>query len=421
MLPSARRLLTLVGFLILIVGCDVGASQVQCASSTCEDAEPAFKTSAPDHRLPPGAGYITGDRFDIQPGDVVCITPGERSSLIFQGIQGTPENPITITNCAGGTATIRGGPYGISLRNSRHLLISGRSPADGRYNFVVDGAGEATVGVSVDQFSRDVEMAFVEVKNTTFAGIIAKTDDANENLSSGEDPFVLTNLDLHDLYVHDVGGEGMYLGSTKPGGAQHSLDKLRVYDNIIVRSGREGIQVGNAKANARVRDNLVYKSGTANIRFQTNGLQVSANTAGTYRDNLIIGTKGWGVIVFGNGNIMIENNFIGRSKGIFIDDRPGTISDEPIHIRRNKFRNISTPFVRTLNEKNRILVEENQWDRSTNTVVAGEGVEVDVSSNVVEDPPPLQCLANAGRLDLPSYFADELKGELGLANCDGRQ
>ena len=79
----------------------------------------------------------------------------------------------------------------------------------------------------------DFEISYVEITDTGFAGLVVKTD--NKNLPCGTTctamtDYTMRNIKIHDLYIHDVLSEGMYLGSTQNSAAQHSIENLSVYN-----------------------------------------------------------------------------------------------------------------------------------------------------------------------------------------------
>lgn len=84
----------------------------------------------------------------------------------------------------------------------------------------------------------DFEISYVEITDTGFAGLVAKTDNnqnlpcspADGQLCSSMTDYTMRNVKIHDLYIHDVLSEGMYLGSTQNSAAQHSFENLRVYN-----------------------------------------------------------------------------------------------------------------------------------------------------------------------------------------------
>jgi len=79
---------------------------------------------------------------------------------------------------------------------------------------------------------------------------------------------------VHDNYVHDVDGEGLYFGWT---GAPPSnlLRKLSIHDNRIVRTGNEGLQIQNLGEGTEVHHNTIA---FAALHWRDNGL-------GKYQDN----------------------------------------------------------------------------------------------------------------------------------------
>lgn len=418
------RLLVLGLVVATVLGCDGGPTSAmnpeppepKQAGQPTFPAQPA-EAPVPDHRLPSDVTRVNGSVYDIQPGDVVCLEPGTRPFLVIDGIEGRPGAPVTITNCAGGTARIRGGDtFGLVLRQSRHLRVIGSASPHDRYGLVIDGAHKAQVGFSIDERSSDVEAAFIEIKNTSFAGLMAKTNEANAGVPPSQH-YVLRNLHLHDLYIHDTEGEGMYLGPTSVGPEHHTLEGVHVHDNVVARAGWDGIQVSNATEDVNVHHNVIVRSGIAQKNAHANGLQISGNTEGDYHHNLIVGSHAWGIAVFGRGDVNIANNVVTSSQGVFIDDRPGTLSDTPIRLRDNALRDISTPFFRVLNEKNRISLESNRLDGSNPTLstAGGAGANIEIRANeqtrlgavVFSDP-------SAGNfcLTTTSPYAS-----IGLSNC----
>lgn len=83
----------------------------------------------------------------------------------------------------------------------------------------------------------DFEISYVEITDTGFAGLVVKTDNkadlpcgtAGQKCESMVD-YTMRNVKIHDMYIHDVLSEGMYLGSTQNSDAQHSFENLRVYN-----------------------------------------------------------------------------------------------------------------------------------------------------------------------------------------------
>lgn len=383
--------------LALLAGCSAESGMAPSRPPSLPEMATPPEPPAPDHRLPLDVTYVDSARYDVQPGEVVCLEPGARPFLVLNGLQGRPDAPITLTNCPGGTARLGGDRFGIVLRHSKHLRVVGSASPDDRLGLVVDGGGEAKVGVSVDQRSTDVELGFLEIKNTTFAGIVAKTEDANAGVLP-EERFVLQNLHVHDTYVHHTGGEGMYLGSSTVGPGQHRLTGLRVHNNVVAQAGWDGIQVSNATDDAEVHHNVIYQSGTKGQSFHGNGLQIGGNAAGAYHHNLIVDSHIWGLAVFGTGRIDVEKTLISGSQGVFVDDRKATRPDVPIRVRANSFQNIQGTVVQVLNDIAPVLVSENRLDGDNDWLGTSDEAEANVSLDQ-NTRVPLDSLRFPGKKD----------------------
>jgi hypothetical protein len=136
------------------------------------------------------------------------------------------------------------------------------------------------------------------------------------------------NISVHDNYVHDVEGEGFYIGNsfyvTGPAstsacvdGGQtvqkkaHIIEGVKVYNNIVKRTGCEGIQVGSAPINCTIHDNIIDKTGLSPFaNFQNNGLQIGNGTGGLVYNNFIRDVPGNGISCLGIGDNFMYNNVI---------------------------------------------------------------------------------------------------------------
>ncbi|MEM9696466.1 MAG: right-handed parallel beta-helix repeat-containing protein, partial [Myxococcota bacterium] len=188
----------------------------------------------------------------------------------------TAERPLVITNLGG---QVQVGPadnanYIFVLSGGSHWVLTGRYDEEaktgdsdfpghrcgeygnsrGRYGIVSDDAFDLDapflhMGIGFGDIS-DVEVEFVEVTRSGFAGIrmLNREDD-----TPGKP---MANIRIHDTYIHDVDGEGIYLGWT---GAPPSalIPGLQVYNNRFVRTGNEALQVQNLGSGSRIHHNAV--------------------------------------------------------------------------------------------------------------------------------------------------------------------
>lgn len=205
------------------------------------------------------------------------------------------DRPLVITN-QGGQVQIGpndpGAGYIWSMGGGANWVLTGRYDPDsqtgdaafpghrcgdyagsrGKYGFLSDDAfaqGQYLhMGVAVGD-ATSFELEYIEIFRSGFAGIriLNKVD-------AGNPPQPMDNVRIHDNYVHDVDGEGLYLGWT---GAPPSsmLGKLQVYNNRIVRTGNEGLQIQNLGDETEVHHNTIA---FAALHWRDNGL-------GKYQDN----------------------------------------------------------------------------------------------------------------------------------------
>lgn len=205
------------------------------------------------------------------------------------------DRPLVITN-QGGQVQVGpndpGAGYIWSMGGGANWVLTGRYDPDsktgdaafpghrcgdyagsrGKYGFLSDDAfakGQYLhMGIAVGG-ATDFELEYLEIFRSGFAGIRILNQ-----LEAGDPPMPMNDVRIHDNYVHDVDGEGFYLGWT---GAPPSnlLGKLQVYNNRIVRTGNEGLQIQNLGDGTEVHHNTVA---FAALHWRDNGL-------GKYQDN----------------------------------------------------------------------------------------------------------------------------------------
>ncbi|MCP3136281.1 carbohydrate-binding protein [Pyxidicoccus xibeiensis] len=215
----------------------------------------------------PAVDWSTLDRLYVAAGTYTLINLGNLP-------QRSASRPLVITN-SGGQVVIRPKPgstqgYIWGVGGGSNWVITGRYDADsgtghadfpghrcgayatsrGRYGFLSDGiflnGGHMGIGIGG---ARSFELEYLEITRSGFAGVRI-----NQAASGGTVP-PLDNIRLHDLYIHDTASEGIYFGSTQ--GAPTPLGSgLKVYNNRIVRTGTEALQVQNLGEGAEVHHNV---------------------------------------------------------------------------------------------------------------------------------------------------------------------
>ena len=274
------------------------------------------------------------DGAAINPGDVICLLPGNKDYLLLRNIHGTEANPVTIINDGGTVIIDTDHYYGIKLENCKHIIFSGNGYEGEEYGIQIQRV-DGGVGLSVDKLSTNIEINNIEIANTLFAGIIAKTDPYQgdcDNLITRE-KFTMYNLTIHDCYLHDIANEGMYIGSSKYSGQiihqcnnievlPHVIEGVEIYDNIIERTGWDGIQVSSSPEACNIFDNLITYDSYAEEYGQMAGILLGGGAKCDCFNNKIIDGKGDGIDILGLGNMMIFNNLIVRAGSTYAPEEP---------------------------------------------------------------------------------------------------
>ncbi|MEM1031799.1 MAG: right-handed parallel beta-helix repeat-containing protein [Myxococcota bacterium] len=266
--------------------------------------------------------------------DRLYIPAGDYPSLNLGGLPDRdPSRPLVITNLGG---QVRIGPnddgnFIWSMSGGSHWVLTGRYDpvaqtgdasvpghrcadypnARGQYGFLSDDAFDLDapflhMGLGVSDAS-DVEIEFIEVMRSGFAGIRMLNDPLQGR--------PMANVNLHDTYVHDVAGEGIYLGWT--GGAPSSLiPGLEVHHNRFVRTGNEALQVQNLGDGSHIHHNVMAYA----------ALHWRDNELGAFQDFN-------GQIQMRTGSVVIEKNFfIGAASTLWSSFRTAEAGDGPLHV-----------------------------------------------------------------------------------------
>jgi hypothetical protein len=236
----------------------------------------------------PEVDWMKLDRLYIPAGKYKLLNLGNLP-------QRDPSRPLVITNIGGQVQVGPNDPgagYIWSMTGGANWVLTGRYDPDsktgdaafpghrcgkyaesrGKYGFLSDDAfakGQYLhMGVAVSD-ATSYELEYIEIFRSGFAGIrlLNKRD-------AGDPELPMENVRVHDNYIHDVDGEGIYFGWT---GAPPSnlLPKLQVYNNRIIRTGNEGLQVQNLGDGTDIHHNTIA---FAALHWRDNGL-------GKYQDN----------------------------------------------------------------------------------------------------------------------------------------
>lgn len=285
-------------------------------------------TQTCDHFIEKDILIIDGEDLNIQSGDVVCLEAGAREYLLIRNVDpnDTFSSPVTIQNYEGQLIIDTEHYYGISIQNCNNLIISGKG--DPSYTYGIDiRRVENGSGIGVNNLSSKVEIEGCQIADTYFAGIIAKTDPycTDGVIYPTRNDFTQYNIIIHDNYIHDTGGEGMYIGSSKftgftlecNGESQtvypHVNIGVQIYDNIVESTGWDGIQISSVISDCNIYNNYILHDSEEGYTYQMSGILIGGGSQCDCYNNKIFDGKGDGIEIFGKGNMKIYNNLIVRA------------------------------------------------------------------------------------------------------------
>lgn len=324
------------------------------------------------HRLGTNQQYITnGAQF--APGDTICLEPGRRELQHFKHLHGTAEQPILITNCPEGQVLIGTEHYyGFTLDSVSHVRISGTGSDDHEFGIWVDGTS-AGMGLGVGGLSHHVEIDHLRISDVSFAGIMVKQDFGG----NPPEPWpVFDGLYIHHNWIHDVGGEGMYLGETKsPGMIFKNVD---VSYNLIQRTGWDLMQIANMTENIEIHHNIMLDGGLEQENFHQNGFQVGDNTGDLrFHHNIIKRVVSNLLILMGGGTTRIDSNYFEFTTGeraLFMDHRSFVDTNSTILLEDNFFVAPEVnEYWRVYNDLNQVIFRNNKLQTGPDTIAYSGG------------------------------------------------
>jgi hypothetical protein len=320
--------------------------------------------------IPASQLIIDGNNYNINPGDTIRLSSGIKEYLRISNFHGDSLHYIVFINDSGSVIIQNNShPFGILIVNSSYFKFTGTGVDTIKYGFKILKTQANMNGLNISGKTTNYEIDHFEIANTGFAGIMAKTDPVCD-LSTNYGYFTQYQTSIHDNYLHDIGGEGFYIGHSYFGGYQtncngqadtlypHELKGVRIFNNYLENCHWDGIQLGCATEDCEIYGNIVTNYGLDSINGQNSGIQISGGTTGKCYNNLISNGSGNGINVFGLGNNLIFNNIIlnaGKNyfvnnptqivNGIFCDDRT-TISGLPFMFMNNTIINPKTDGIR---------------------------------------------------------------------------
>lgn len=307
---------------------------------------------------------VDGNEIGIQPGDIIGLQGGVTyGRLKFVNIVGTKENPVIIRNFDGVAEVYSDEGYGMKFEHSENFILTGDGSGD---QFGIKVSTEKGFFVTMEMFTTDFEISRLEIAGPTknglggdeagFAGIGVKTSpyqDYDVFADPSRQGWIMRNVSIHNNYIHDTGGEGLYIGHGFYKGRKekdapvvtysHSIKGLRVYNNLIENVGYDGMQIKNADEDVEVYNNVVRNYGTKNKPAHNEGLFIGEGTMGKFYNNVFDTGSGSGCMIQGLGNLDIYNNvFMNQGEnGIYVThgEMVVRLEDAPFNIMNNTIYN----------------------------------------------------------------------------------
>lgn len=323
----------------------------------------------------------------ILPGDTLYLEAGKRPYLRILNVRGDSLHYVIVTNKQGEVVIENSDfHYGMVMTNCQYFRLTGSINNDSIYGIRIMRTGKGASGLSLSELSTNYEVDHIEVANTGFSGIFAFSQPTCD-FTANRGNFVQRKTIIRDNYIHDTFGEGMYIGHSFYNGYQmkcgdnqvivypHEIEGLKVYRNVLINCGYDGMQICCATKDTEVYGNTIINYGTQNVEMQHSGIQIGIGTKLRCYNNLIYGGSGTGIMMLGFANSYIYNNVIVnaglnfypenkelRIFGIFVDDRlitPGTshyiINNTILNTKSDGIRFYSTQTVNNIIANNLIV------------------------------------------------------------------
>ncbi|MDD5509115.1 MAG: right-handed parallel beta-helix repeat-containing protein [Bacteroidales bacterium] len=347
---------------------------------------------------------------NVGAGDTVWIEAGLRSNLLIADFHGAEGNPVVFANRNGKVIIETDLSFGINFRGCSYFVLAGLPGTGYEYGIMVARVQSSSgCGISAGNKSTNMVIQGCEVTQTGFAGIMIKTEPVCDDPGTYRDAFTQFNTVIRNCYIHDVGGEGMYIGSSKYSGQVLSPCGITVYPPVLIgtdigynrieRTGLDGIQVSSAVQDCLIHHNYLKDCSYLMTDNQMSGIIIGGGTLAECYNNQIIDCYSTGILVFGNGGTEVFNNLIVRPGKKFLPDNP----EKPQHgIFISDKTNLDKTWYGVY--QNTIIQPKSDGVRIDNTV----DFEIRIYNNAIIDPGAYHYYENdnTDRTGLDSYVFD---------------
>lgn len=288
-----------------------------------------------------------GDTLIIDASTAIGNNIFTRPQLQIKDLAGSKAKPILIKNKTGKiiqiTQTNSNSTYGLTFQGCSNIIVSGKEGTSSLNLKVRNFNNASSMGITFDRNSKNVELANCEIGYIGAQAIQFKSQEPYNGSNAITDTaycrqYVLCGSlgvgKFHDIYIHHIGAEGIYIGSTAynendgtpitinqsfanslPNNnlifysknawrfLPHFIDTILVYNNSTDSTGWDGIQVAMAKYH-RVYNNKVSNYGVRKDFNQMFGIIIGGPCMGEVYNNIINTGSGSAIQCFG-----IQNRF----------------------------------------------------------------------------------------------------------------
>jgi len=322
----------------------------------------------------------------ILPGCKILIAAGDYDEIAIEcNNAGTKNKPIIITNYNGQVKTkvlkISGlkyfkltGRYDAKSKTGDSLFRGhelGYAYSQGRYGIFIDNEWKNTDKFLLEitskkdkvsglsQMCSDFEIEYIESGNGGYTNVI----------KANNEKYISENIIIHDCYFHDTDGEGIYMGNTSTEGEQGIFRNVEIYNNRILRSGLDALQIVQTGSGTKIHHNVLDGGMRWRSSFMENqdfGASLSFISGGVdFYNNIIINggnaifqvfleKENWYKYSREYNEIKIYNNLFLKSRsglGAYIGPYNGNFQGLKISIFKNDFN--STGFQYNKLDKNK--------------------------------------------------------------------
>ena len=217
-----------------------------------------------------------GEKYEdkIFPGTKILIKGGKYDAIWIEcNSIGTPKNPIVITNYDGQVETKH-----IKIAGMSHFKLTGKYDPKGKtgdsryrghavgyaysqekYGFFINGqwqnnskfllevTSKKIKGTESRQMSSNFELEYIESGNGGYSNVI----------KANNEKYISENIKIHDCYIHDTNGEGIYMGNTSTKGDQGVFRNVEIYNNRILRTGLDALQLVQTAGESKIHNNVL--------------------------------------------------------------------------------------------------------------------------------------------------------------------